>query len=91
MASNGTNHRPKPEPVWIALGIVVWAVAVALGPKRRQAFIDTLAELTDDHAARRRVIGFEPPQSRSRALSQSVLVAAAWLQRLIGDLKAGFR
>lgn len=89
--ANGTNHRPKPDPQWVALGIVVWAVAVALGSKRRKVFIEALDELTDDHATRRRVIGFDPPQARSRALSQSVLVAAAWLNRLVTDLKTGFR
>lgn len=87
MRPNGSNHFPKPEPVWVVLGIVVWAVAVALGPKRRRVFIDTLDELTAEHAARGRVVAFGTHSARSRALSSSARTGAAYLQRLIAALR----
>jgi hypothetical protein len=91
MTHNGTNHMPKPEPYWIALGIVVWSMAVALGPKRRRMFLDAMEALTEEHVSRRRVIAFRPLNARSRNLPQATLIAAAYLRRLVEGLKAVFK
>lgn len=88
---NHTNHMPKAEPHWIALGIVVWSVAIALGPKRRRVFIEALEDLAAEHAARGRVVAFGPHNARNAKLSHASRVAAVWLQRLTAALKVALK
>lgn len=89
--ANHSNHFPKPEPALVALGIVVWAMAIALGAKRRRVFIEALEDLTAEHAARGRVIAFGTHSARSRALSHGGRVAAAYLQRLTVSLRSALK
>lgn len=88
MSQNG-NGLPKPEPLWIALGIVVAAMAESLSPRRRALFFAALRTLTDEHEARSRVVVFGSARNHRRDLPQSVRVAIAWLRRLIVELDDG--
>lgn len=83
------NHMPKPEPIWIALGIVVAAIAAALGAKRRRVFFAALRELVHQHESRERVVSFTAARSQTRAMSQAIRGGAAWLSRLIEELDDG--
>ena len=87
MAQNG-NRMPDPDAVWIALGMVIWAIALALGGRRRGAFIAALAALTEDQDARRQVVSIHTTNGRKRAFTQSVQVAATYLARIVAELRA---
>lgn len=87
MRANG-NHTPKPEACWLALGLVVWAIAIALGRRRRADFIDALERVAHHQEGKSRVVGFGPPNARRGRLTQASLVATAWALRLVADLRA---
>ena len=89
--TNGGNHLPKPEAIWVALAIVVWAIAAALGPRRRAGFIDAMAAATAQHEARERVLAFGRNGAHSREMSRSVRAATAWLRRLEAALRTAAR
>lgn len=78
---------PRPEPYWIALGIVVAAIAISQGPKRRRLFLRALRELTEQHESRTRVVSFDTRRNHTRALSHSIKGSAAWMYRLIEELE----
>lgn len=88
--ANG-NGLPKPEPVWVALSLIVWAVAAALSAQQRSRFIDTLDSLAKDQEARRQVVAINVTNGRRRALTQSVQVAARFIERIVVELRAARR
>lgn len=90
MTTNG-NHVPKPEPVWIALAFVIWAIALALGPQRRTRFIEALSELAENEEARRRVISINATNGRRRQVTASVQVAVRFARRIVAELRAADR
>lgn len=86
--ANGTNHLPKPDPVWVALGIIVAAIAAALGPTRRARFFDAMEELSVEHETRAHVLVFT--RNHRRDLPRSAKVASHWLNRLVVELRAAW-
>lgn len=88
MAGNG-NHMPKPEAIWIALGITIAATAIALGPKRRPTFFAAFRTLIAQHESRERVVSFDAGRNHRRAMSQSIRASVSWLLRLIVELDDG--
>lgn len=87
MARNG-RHMPEPDPMWIALGFVIWALARALGGRRRDIFIDALSELSGDQQAAHRVVSMHATNGRKRAFTQSVQVAESYIARIVAELRA---
>lgn len=87
MNHNGGNHLPAPTAIWIALAVIAFAVAVALGSRRRIRFIEAIEKLVAEHEARTRVVGFGRPQARSAAMTRAIRPAAAWLHRLAAELR----
>lgn len=86
--ANG-NGLPRPEAIWIALGIVVAAISAARGGKRRRRFIRALRGLIEDHEASSRVVVFGSATTHKRDLPHSIRVATRWLRRLITELNDG--
>lgn len=86
MAQN--NGLPRPEAIWIALGIVVWALAEALEDGRGRRFLAALDRLADEHAAQGRIVAFDPPVRGGRAMSHAARVAATWVSRIAAELRA---
>lgn len=86
--ANG-NHMPRPEPGWVALGIVVAALAVALGGERRRMFFDAMRRLVEQHETRNRVVVFGSQRNHVRAMSHAIRGGVAWLKRLIVELDDG--
>lgn len=87
--SNNGNGIPKPEPVWIALGIVVAALATALGAQRRRVFFDALRTMVEQHENRSNVAVFGSLRFNGRNMSQAIRGGVAWLKRLIVELDDG--
>lgn len=83
------NGMPRPEAIWIALGIVVAALVEALGPRRRARFFAAMRALADEHETASRVVVFGHALNHRRDLPRSVRVAVAWIRRLIGELEDG--
>lgn len=88
MAKNG-NGLPPPDAHWVALGIVVAALAEGLGAKRRARFFAALRSLIDDHEASSRVVVFGSATTHRRDLPHSIRVATRWLRRLTTELDSG--
>jgi hypothetical protein len=82
------NGLPPPEPVWIALGLITWALASALSKAARTRFIDTLDALCSDHAARNRIAAFRHISPKTRHVPHATRVALAYLRRIIAELRA---
>jgi hypothetical protein len=82
------NHMPPPEPIWVALGLAIWAVAIALGDRRRGLFIDALERVASDQVAKRRIVAVHQPDGRRRAVTASVQVAASYVTRIVAQLRA---
>jgi hypothetical protein len=78
---------PRPEAIWIALGIVVWAIAEALEDGRGRRFLDALERRTAEQAGALRVVPFGPPSPDDRTLGAASRLAAAWLRRLAAELR----
>lgn len=90
MAENGrSNGMPKPEAVWLALGIAVAAMVETFGPKRRARFFAAMRALADEHETQSRVVVFGHTLNGRRDLPHSARVAAAWIRRLIDELEDG--
>jgi hypothetical protein len=87
MADPG-NHTPKPDSHWIALGVVVFALAASMGPNRRRAFIEALEQFTAETEARSRIVAFG--RVHSGAMSRNARTAASWLRRVVSQLRAAF-
>lgn len=85
--ANGNNGLPKPDPSWIALGIVVLALMEALEDGLGRRFLDALERRSAEHKAPERVIAFGPVQANRRALAEASRTAAAWVGRLAADLR----
>lgn len=88
MSENGWDHLPKPDAIWVALGIVTVAIATALGARRRADFVTALRTLADRHDARERIIAFGR-QTNGRTMSRAVQGGVAWVRRLIVELDDG--
>lgn len=86
MARNG-NHMPKPDAVWVALGIVAFATMLSLPPKRRRVFLDALATLAAQSDSSDRVIAFGARKRWNGTMSQSIRSGVFWLKRLIVELE----
>lgn len=82
------NGMPRPEPIWIALGMVAWAVARALSAERRDRFIDALQMTAAEHEQARRVVAFGPSDGGRRDMRRHARVAGAWVSRLAAELRA---
>jgi hypothetical protein len=82
------DHMPPPDPVWLTLGILIFAIAAALGPTRSAAFIAALDEQAAGQASRRRVIAIHATDGRRRAVTRSVQVAATFVARIVAELRA---
>ena len=89
--ARSANHMPEPDAIWIALGFVIWAVARAMGGRRRDLFIDALAELVGDQETRRRVVSLHTTNGRKRAFTRSVQVAETYVARIVAELRAAGR
>lgn len=91
--SQPSNHMPKPEPVWIALGIVVAAVAVTLsvmlGERATRVFFDAMRQMIAAHENRERVVVFGATGRNGRTMSNAIRGGVAWLKRLIVELDDG--
>ena len=91
MSPNG-NGFPKPEPALIVIGMVIWAIAVALGPQRRARFIEALAEQVESEEGRRRVVSITTANATTnggrRALTQAVNFSARFVGRIVAELRA---
>lgn len=72
--AGSTGDMPRPTAIWIALAIVTWATATALGPTRRARFVAALERLAGEHAA--------------RDAGRPVNLAATWIGRMVSELRA---
>lgn len=84
--ANG-NGMPKPDAMWIALGIVILALAEALEDGLGRRFIDALERRAAEHQDPQRVVAFGPMRSGRQALTQASRTAAAWVGRLAAELR----
>jgi hypothetical protein len=82
------HELPPPEAIWLALGMVTWAIAAALAPKARARFLDALTRLTDEHSARQRIIALSSVTPKTGNLSRGVRLAVAWIRRILAQLRA---
>lgn len=87
--TNGSDGMPKPEAIWVALGIVVVAVAVALGSRQRALFFDALRMLIAEHESRERIVVFGRAGRNGRTMSNAIRGGVAWLRRLIVEIDDG--
>lgn len=87
--SQDSNPLPQPESHWIALGIVVAALAIALGRKRRAVFFQALRRITSEHEARERIAVFGQAKGNGRTMSNAIRGGVSWLSRLIVELDDG--
>lgn len=79
---------PPPEPIWVALALVTWALASALAPTVRVRFVRNLERLCDESEARRHVVAIETQPRAVGPLWVANIVALTWLRRLIAELRA---
>jgi hypothetical protein len=85
---NDDPHMPRPEPIWVALSILIWALAETLGPTRRARLLGAMARYCEADELRRRVTALHLRNGRRRAVSQSAQVACAWITRIVVELGA---
>jgi hypothetical protein len=78
------NGMPRPEPIWIALGIVIFAIAEALEDGRGRRFLDALERRADEHRASPRVV----PLVGQRPTSQASQQASAWVAKIAQELRS---
>jgi hypothetical protein len=91
MRRNGNgngNGMPPADAVWLALGIVIWAMARALGERRRALFIDALEALASDINALRRIIAPLGERHHLTQMPQAQRIAGEWLRRIVVQLRA---
>jgi hypothetical protein len=81
------HDLPKPEAIWIALGIVVWAIAEALEDGRGRRFIDALERRTAEHQRAAAVAPF----GRRKPTSSATRQAGAWLEKVTQELRTATR
>ena len=81
------EHMPKPEPIWIALGILVAAFVMTLSPRRKAAFLAALTTVADTHESMERVVAFDLRLNHARAMSHSIRGGVAWIRRLVSILE----
>lgn len=81
------EHMPKPEPIWIALGILVAAYFMTLGARRRRAFLAAVSDMADAHERMERIVAFEVRRNHARAMSHSIRGGVAWIRRLVSELE----
>jgi hypothetical protein len=81
------HDLPRPEAIWIALGIVVWAIAEALEDGRGRRFIEALERRATEHESGPRVV----PISSRRTPSRDVRQAGAWLAKVAQELRTATR
>jgi hypothetical protein len=84
------KQMPPPDPIWIALGIVIWALAEALGEKRRPQFIAALERIAADHSARGKIVSLHI-NGRRRSVAASAKVASNYITRIVGEMRAAYR
>lgn len=80
------NGMPKLEPIWLALGIVVWAIASAMAAPMRARFIKALETIIKEHEDRRRIVAFDRRSLGKREVSRIIRVAIVFLRRLLEGL-----
>jgi hypothetical protein len=85
------NGFPKAEAIWLALAIVIWAVAEALEDGRGERFIAALERRADEHEALRRVVTFGTTDGQRSMLRRHAGVASQWLSRVAAELRAARR
>lgn len=88
MAQDG---MPPPSAIWVALGIVVWAVAEALEDGRGKRFLDALERRAAEHENARQIVAFGPVRTGKPALTQATRAAAAWVGRVAAVLRSATR
>lgn len=79
------DGMPKPDAWWIALGIWVTAIAIALGPKKLRMMLRAARLLSAQHEARERIIAFNR-RTNGRTMSRAVQGGVAWSRELIEEL-----
>jgi hypothetical protein len=87
VAMRNGNGMPRPEPIWIALGIVIFAIAEALEDGRGRRFLDALERRADEHQTTPTVIPF----GARRPSSQAAQMAAIWVSRVAQELRSVIR
>jgi len=85
------ERMPKPEPIWFALAMIVWALAATFGPNRRARFLDSLARISGDGDTLSQVTPFRRDGQRRANMSQATTIAAGWIARLAEALRAAGR
>ncbi len=83
------NGLPSPSAIWLALGIIVAAIAETLGPRRKARFFSALRSLADEHERRSGVLVFGHARNHRKLLPQAARIAVAWLRRLTSELEDG--
>lgn len=86
MARNG-NHLPRPEAIWIALGIVVFAIVRTMSRKKRALFIAELKSLVAEHEGADRVIAFGSRARWNGGMLNAIRGGVFWIRRLIVELE----
>ena len=81
------DEIPPIEPLWVALAMVTWALALALAPSVRERFVGALERLCDDLEARRHVVAIDTLPSDVAPLWAANAVAATWVRSLIAELR----
>lgn len=79
---------PPPEAIWMALGLIAWAVAMALAPTVRGRFMNALEMLSEQHEARWRVVSFPPPSLKTGDMSHATRIAIAWVRSILDEFRA---
>lgn len=78
---------PKPTAIWIALGIVILALAEALEDGLGRRFLDALERRAAEHKDPQRVVVFGAVRANRAEVTQESRTASEWVGRLAADLR----